>query len=157
LKGIEAGVVHDLANGSSWWARRGQGAYKDGRRITTRPWDARSEMFFVNLGRHSTTPGLRLAERGRRIRSLGCASLEMILVAQGGADAYLFENDAPTRNLRVTDIGAAYRILLEAGGGVTDASGRSIDDLPLTLDHRSSVLGYGDPAFLAAHRAGGVP
>jgi NAD+ kinase len=157
LRGIEAGVIHDLANGSTWWARRGAGAYRDGRRITTRKWDARSEMFFVNLGRHSTTPALRLAERGRRIRSLGCASLEMTLVAQGGADAYLFENDAPTRNLRVTDIAAAYRILVEAGGGVADAAGAPIDELPLALDHRTSVLGYGDPAFLAAHRASEVP
>ncbi len=157
LRSIEAGVVHDLANGSTWWARRGQGAFRDGRAISTRRWDARSELFFVNLGRHSTTSALRWAERGRRIRSLGCASLEMALVAQGGGDAYLFENDAPTRNLRVTDIAAGYRILVEAGGGVSDAGGTPVDDLPLTLDHRTSVLAYGDPAFLTAHRAGGMP
>ena len=64
----------------------------------------------------------------------------MALVAQGGGDAYLFENDSPTRNLRVTDIAAGYRILLEAGGGVTDAAGAPVDDLPLALDHRTSVL-----------------
>ncbi len=156
LRSIEAGVIHDLANGSTWWAKRGTGAFRDSRPITARPWDARSEMFFVNLGRHSTTRAIRLAERGRRIRSLGCASLEMALVAQGGGDAYLFENDSPTRNLRVTDIAAGYRILLEAGGGVTDAAGAPVDDLPLALDHRTSVLAYGDPGFLAAHRSGGV-
>lgn len=157
LRGIEAGVVHDLANGSTWWARRGAGAFRDGRPIRTRKWDVRSELFFVNLGRHSTTQALRLAERGRRIRSLGCASLEMALVAQGGGDAYLFENDAPTRNLRVTDIAAGYRILVEAGGGVADASGAPVDDLALALEHRTSVLGYGDATLLAAHRSGGVP
>jgi fructose-1,6-bisphosphatase/inositol monophosphatase family enzyme len=156
LRGIEVGVIHDLANGSTWWARKGTGAYRDGRRISTRTWDARTEMFFVNLGRHSTAPALRLAERGRRIRSLGCASLEMTLVAQGGADAYLFENDSPNRNLRVTDIAGAYRILEEAGGGVTDAAGAPIEDLALALDRRTSVLGFGDRAFLAAYRSGVV-
>lgn len=147
LRGIEVGVVHDLYTGTTFWATRGGGAFCDGRPIHVRTWEARSELFFVNLGRHSTKRALALAERGRRIRSLGCASLEMAMVARGAADAYFFENDTPNRNLRVTDIAAAYRIVLEAGGGVGDASYASLDAFPLELGRHTSVCAWGDRTF----------
>jgi len=155
LGGIEKGVVRDLTNGITYWASRGQGAYRDGRRLRTRSWDLRSELFFVNLGRHSTPNAVHLAEHGRRIRSLGCASLEIAMVAQGAADAYFFENDTLPRNLRVTDIAAAYRILLEAGGGMTDAAGRPVDGIPLDLAEHTSVLAFGDAAFPRSRTGGG--
>jgi NAD+ kinase len=156
LGGIEKGVVRDLTNGITYWASRGGGAFRDGRRIRTRSWDLRSELFFVNLGRHSTPSAVQLAEHGRRIRSLGCASLEIALVAQGAADAYFFENDTRPRNLRVTDIAAAYRILLEAGGGMTDAQGRPVVGVPLDLAEHTSVLAYGDAHFAASRTGGGA-
>jgi len=155
LDGIDAGVVHDLSNGTTYWAGRGLGAFRDGHRIRVRAWEPRSELFFINLGRHSTARAAALAVRGRRVRSLGCASLEMVMVAHGGADAYLFENERPERNLRVTDIAAAYRIVTEAGGGVVDALGGSLANFPLALGQRTSVLAFGDPAFPAAARAEG--
>jgi len=154
LGGIEKGVVRDLTNGITYWAARGLGAFRDGRRIHTRAWDLRSELFFVNLGRHSTPNAVQLAEHGRRIRSLGCASLEIAFVAQGAADAYFFENDTLPRNLRVTDIAAAYRILLEAGGGMTDAAGRPVEGIPLDLAEHTSVFGFGDPRFAESRTAG---
>jgi len=156
LDGIEKGVVRDLFHGTTYWATAGGGAFRDGRRIAVRPWEVRSELFFVNLGRHSTRAAVDLAERARRVRSLGCASLEMAMVAQGSADAYYFENDTAERNLRVTDIAAGYRIVLEAGGGVTDAKGQSLGGVPLDLGQHTSVLAYGDPAFHAT-RPGGAP
>jgi NAD+ kinase len=147
LDGIETGVVHDLASGTTFWGERGRGAYRNGERIHTRPWDPRSELFFVNLGRHSTPRAVQLSAKGRRIRSLGCASLEMAMVAQGSADAYLYENDTESRNLRVTDIAAAYRILLEAGGGARSLAGPPLGSLPLDLSRRTTVLAWGDRAF----------
>ena len=157
LGGVDIGVVHDLFTGSTLWAARGHGAFQDGRPIHVRPWEAKSELFFVNLGRHSTTKALRWAERGRRIRSLGCASLEMSMVACGSADAYLFDNDTPNRNLRVTDIAAAYRIVLEAGGSVGDAEFRPLDEFPLELGHHTSVIAWGDAKFMRSATDGGSP
>ncbi len=148
LDGIDLGVVHDLFGGTTYWASRGGGAFRDGRRISVRPWDAHQEIFFVNLGRHSTPRALELAGRGRRIRSLGCASYEMVMVAEGGADLYFFENDTENRNLRVTDIAAAYRILAEAGGGTFDARRRPLGSFPLELGRHTSVLAWGDRAFV---------
>ncbi|MGC2289481.1 MAG: inositol monophosphatase family protein [Thermoplasmata archaeon] len=147
LGDIDVGVVHNLDNGVTHWAERGQGAFRDGHRLSTRTWEARTELFCVNLGRHSSAKAARLAERGRRVRSLGCASLEIAMVAQGSADAYYFENDNEGRNLRVTDIAAAYLVVREAGGGISDATQQPLESFPLTLDQRTSVFAWGDPSF----------
>jgi len=155
LAGIEVGVIHDLFLGSTYWGIKGKGAFLDGQPIRTRPWDPKSELFFVNLGRHSTPRMVALTGKGRRIRSLGCASYEMVSVARGAADAYLFENDTPGRNLRVIDIAAAYRVLVEAGGGASDITGQPLETMPLDLEERRSVFAWGDRAFAAAARAEG--
>jgi fructose-1,6-bisphosphatase/inositol monophosphatase family enzyme len=149
LAGIELGLVRDLYRGTTYWAARGEGAYCDGRPVHTRPWSPRGEVLLVNLGHRATERTVRLAGRGRRIRSLGCASLEMIQVAQGSADAYLFENSDERTNLRATDIAAAYRILLEAGGGVSDMRSHPIDAFPLTVEQRTTVFAWGDPRLPA--------
>jgi NAD+ kinase len=156
LAGIDVGVVRDLYRGTTYWAVRGEGAYRDGRRLRTRAWKDGHDLAFLNLGIHATERTVRLANRIRRVRSLGCASLEMLMVAEGAADAYVFENRPDPRNLRVTDIAASYRVLLEAGGGVENVDGRPIDDFPLSLDRHTSVLGFGDRAFTEAARSGGL-
>jgi len=147
LKGIRLGLVQDLHRGTTYWGIQGGGSYRDGQRLLTRRWEPRAEILFVNLGRHSTPRAVALAGKGRRIRSLGCASLELMMVAQGSADAYFFENDTENRNLRVTDIAASYRILLEAGGGMTDATFQPLDAFPLDVRRHTSVLACGDPMF----------
>jgi fructose-1,6-bisphosphatase/inositol monophosphatase family enzyme len=144
LAGIELGLVRDLFRGTTYWAERGRGAFCDGRPIRTRAWNPRGDVLIVNLGNRATERAVRFAGRGRRIRSLGCASLEMMMVAQGSADAYLFENHEEGRNLRATDIAGAYRIMFEAGGGVTDATHRPIESFPLGVERRTSVFAWGD-------------
>jgi fructose-1,6-bisphosphatase/inositol monophosphatase family enzyme len=119
-----------------------------------RPWNARTETVFINLGSNASERSVRLAGKARRVRSLGCASQELLMVAQGSADAYFFENHTEQRNLRATDVAAAYRILLEAGGGMTDAQGRSLEQFPLRVDRRTSIFAWGDPAFGKAAEAG---
>jgi fructose-1,6-bisphosphatase/inositol monophosphatase family enzyme len=147
LAGIDAGLVRDLHHGTTWWASRGRGAFRDGRPIHARPWNAKTEMMFVNLGRNASERSVRLAGKARRVRSLGCASQEMLMVIQGSADGYFFENAPESRNLRATDIAAAFRILHEAGGGISDAHGKSLDEFPIDLERRTSVFAWGDPAF----------
>lgn len=150
LDGVDIGLVRDLFRGTTYWATRGGGAFRDGRPITTRPWSAPAEILFVNLGRHATERAFRFAGKGRRVRSLGCASLEILGVAEGAGDGYLFENQPAGRNLRVTDIAAAYRILREAGGGLQDASGETLDSFPLSVERRTTVFAWGDVAFARA-------
>ncbi|MCI4324119.1 MAG: hypothetical protein L3K03_08965 [Thermoplasmata archaeon] len=157
LAGVQAGMIHDLSRGTTYWAELGGGAFRDGERIRTRPWVPKQEVLFLNLGRHATPRTVGWASAGRRVRSLGCASLEIAMVAQGGADVYSFENDVEERNLRVTDIAAAYRILGEAGGGLANARFESIDRFPLSLDQRTSVLAWGDAAWKVQSQSGAAP
>ncbi len=147
LGGVDVGLVRDLARGTTYWAVRGGGAWRDGRRIRTRSWTGRGEVVLVNLGRAASPRSTALAGRMRRVRSLGCASLELALVAEGAADAYVYENAEPGRNLRATDIAAGYRILSEAGGGASNAEGAALETLPLGVDQRTTVLAWGDAAF----------
>jgi len=157
LDGIDIGLVRDLDRGTTYWAERGGGAFRDGRRIRTRPRRPKGEIVFLNLGHRASERATRLAGAVRRVRSLGCASLEIMMVAQGSADAYLFENALPSLNLRATDIAGAYRILLEAGGGGSTADGRPLGPLPLGLDERTSVFAWGDAELGRAFAAGGFP
>jgi fructose-1,6-bisphosphatase/inositol monophosphatase family enzyme len=154
LAGIDVGLVRDLHHGTTWWGCRGAGAFRDGRPISTRPWNSRTETLLVNLGRNATERSARLTVKARRVRSLGCASLELLMVAQGSADGYFFENSSDSHNLRATDIAGAYRILREAGGGFSDARGEPMESFPLKLDRRTSVFAWGDPAFRKAAQEG---
>ncbi len=147
LDGIELGLVRDLVRGTTYSAARGAGAFRDGRPIHTRAWPGRGELVLVNLGRWASPRAARLVGEVRRVRALGCASLELCLVAEGAADAYLFENSEAERNLRATDIAAGYRILLEAGGGLSDGRAAPLGRLPLDLRERTSVLAWGDARF----------
>jgi fructose-1,6-bisphosphatase/inositol monophosphatase family enzyme len=157
LEGIDFGLVRDLDRGTTYWAARGGGAWRDGRPLRVRPWAARNEVLFVNLGAHASENALRFARQGRRVRSLGCASLEMLAVAGGGADGYFFDNTPARHNLRATDIAGAYRILAEAGGGVWDSAGKELGPFPLTVAERTSVFAWGDRAFADAVTTGGFP
>lgn len=154
LAGVDMGLVRHLHDGTTWWAARGAGAFRDGRPIHTRPWNAKTETIFANLGKNATERSARLAGNARRVRSLGCASLELLMVAQGSADGYFFENATESRNLRTTDIAGAYRILMEAGGGLSDARGKPLDSFPLNLERRTSVFAWGDAAFRTSTQEG---
>ncbi len=155
LAGIEIGMVRDLYGGTTFWASRGEGAFRDGHRISVRTWDRRQDVVFASLGRHVAARAVERARRARRIRSLGCASLELAHVAEGAGDAYLFENEPEHLNLRATDIAAGYRILTEAGGGMANANGEPLDGFPLAIDRRTSVFAFGDRAILDGDGAGG--
>ena len=147
LDGIDLGVVRDLDRGATYWGIRGRGAFRDGRAIRTRAWRPRSEVVFLNLGHHASARATHLAGSVRRVRSIGCASLELMMVAQGSADAYVFDNTETHRNLRATDVAAGYRILLEAGGGLTALDGSSLGQFPLNVERRTSILAFGDAAL----------
>lgn len=157
LDGVDAALVRDLDRGTTYWAERGRGAFRDGRPIRTRRRRPHGEVVFLNLGHHAGERSTRLAGTVRRVRSLGCASLEMMMVAQGSADAYLFENREAPRNLRVTDIAASYRIVLEAGGGLSTADGRPLGPLPLGMEERTSVFAWGDAEVGRAFARGEFP
>ena len=98
----------------------------------------------VYLGRHAGSETMKVVKRAGRVRSMGCASLEMCMVAQGKFDAYYMNCDIHEKSIRVVDIAASALVLREAGGELVDLQGRRLD-MPFVLTARSNFLAFGDP------------
>ena len=121
---IEAGVVSAPALGSRrWWAAAGEGAFADGRQIGVSKVATieDAQTCYGGLGawrRAGMLEGLlELIRRSWRSRGFGDFWMHM-LVAEGAADV------ATELEVRVWDLAALKVIVEEAGGRLTDLSGR---------------------------------
>jgi len=144
LREVEAGLVRNLVNGDIFQAVRGNGAYLNGERMKVRRFDPAVSVFLVYMGRYANDDTMRVAKMSERTRSLGCASLEMCLVANGTVDAYYMNCERREKSIRVVDIAASSLILREAGGEVLSLDGAPLD-MPFDLVARSNFLAIGDP------------
>jgi myo-inositol-1(or 4)-monophosphatase len=113
---VVAGVVRSEATGQQWTAVRGQGAHRDGRRLTgSTCTDLGQALVATGFGYHP----LRRAHQAqvlvsvlpavRDIRRLGSAALDLCLAAEGRMDAY-FE-----KGLNLWDYAAGALVATEAG------------------------------------------
>ncbi len=143
LSGVEHAVLLDLVNDDLFVAQKGHGASLNGREVHVRRFENTEPAMLFYLGRFVHPRTFELVKRSARVRALGCASLEMTLVAQGRFDAYYFHADQYEKGIRVVDIAASALILREAGGELVDLNGQDLD-MPLDLTARSNFLAYGD-------------
>jgi fructose-1,6-bisphosphatase/inositol monophosphatase family enzyme len=121
------GVVYDVTRDLAYAAAEGQGAWLGNQRLRVSPAsmdDAALVMLTSNLldkdGKCPPFPTRWLAQTNWKLRILGSAALEAIQVAAGVAQA------AITMNGKLWDVVAPAAVLLEAGGVLTDPSGRAI-------------------------------
>jgi len=129
------GVVHAPVLGESFWAERGQGAWRAAGRTpregTPRPMrvsanavlaDALVATGFAYRRNEVSNPNLenfsRLALHARGIRRGGSAALDLCYVAAGRFDAFW------ELYLKPWDVAAGLLLVEEAGGRVTDLAGR---------------------------------
>lgn len=143
LRGVEQAVLLDLVNDDLFLAEKGKGASLNGRELHVRKFGAGEPAMLFYLGRFVHPSTFELLKRSSRVRALGCASLEMTLVAQGRFDAYYFNAELFEKGIRVVDIAASALILREAGGEIVDLEGKVLD-MPFDLAARSNFLAYGD-------------
>jgi fructose-1,6-bisphosphatase/inositol monophosphatase family enzyme len=143
LQDIDHAFVQNVVTGDAYHAIKGKGAYKNGRRIGVRQFPGARGVALMYLGRYATSRTYRMARASQRSRSFGCSSLEMCLVAEGKADAFLMDCDVYEKSIRVVDIAASALILREAGGALVDLEGRDLD-MPFELATRANFLAYGD-------------
>ena len=143
LSDVEAGLVQNLVTGDTYCAENGKGATLNGEPIRTRRFDPYNNLFLVYIGKYASADNFHFARLGVRARALGCASLEMCLLAEGKADAYYLDCEVYEKSIRVVDIAASALILREAGGGIVDLLDRPLD-MGLNLQERSNFLAYGD-------------
>jgi len=143
LSGMRLGYVRNLVNGDNYWAEKGKGAFKNGEPITVRRPDFK-ELFVMNYtGRYAHSDAFAISRKVTTSRNLGCSSLELIMVAEGLADAFCVNSKSYVRCERVIDIAASVLILREAGGEIYDLDG-NILNMPFDLDHRSNAVAVGD-------------
>jgi myo-inositol-1(or 4)-monophosphatase len=115
---VDFGFVHDFGSGEEWWARRGEGAWLDGRRLDPelperRARDGKLEL----LGIESADPRWvqasidRLVESAHRLRALGTIAATLCQVA-----AARFDGMVTLKRCRGVDAAAGQLIVREAGG-----------------------------------------
>ena len=136
-------LVRNLYSGDSYAARRGGGATLNGHRIAVSRYREDESIFIVYDGKDAAPETERVRQTPSRVRTMGCASLEMCLVAQGAVDGHYMNCSNPRRMIRIVDIAASALILREAGGEICDLEGQRYD-VKLALDDRKNFLAYGD-------------
>ncbi|MFP4632692.1 MAG: bifunctional fructose-bisphosphatase/inositol-phosphate phosphatase [Halobacteriales archaeon] len=128
---VEYAYVRELRSGSTYTARRDEGAWFDGEAIQVEASQRAGDMAVSGV---YNVEGFDPAEF-QRVRLLGCSSLEMCYVAAGRLDGFLDLR----AHLRVVDFAAAALVIKEAGGVVTNGAGEEIDRR-IEVTERSSVV-----------------
>ena len=149
LRGVRLAMVRNLVNGDVYFAAKGKGALKNGKRIsTTEGGKLGKSVLDADL---SGTSGALIAglvpvlAGSKRVVHYGANALEMCLLAEGKIDAFV---DARGR-MRVTDIAGGYLIAREAGAIISlTREPRSAPEL--SLDTRFSLIASANQSL---HRA----
>ncbi len=148
LEDVTAGVVRNVATGDEFYAVKGDGAFKNSQRIQVR---GNANLFVIYLGNRANPRSFEIASKVRRVRSLGSAALEMCLVAEGIADAFLYDFKS-SGVLRIVDVAAAYLIVREAGGLVLDAKTMKGLSMSIGIEDRRNVLALAKPELVEVFR-----
>lgn len=142
---VEWGYVFEFGAGEEFVARRGEGAWLDGRALKAEGPGYGLEV----VGLESADPARiapvmeSLSGRAYRVRVIGSIAITMCFVAAGRLDAML-----SARGCRSVDAAAAQLIVREAGG-VAAFAGLELTDATLDLDARYPVLAALDEEMLA--------
>jgi myo-inositol-1(or 4)-monophosphatase len=136
------GYVHDFGPGEEWVARRGQGAWLDGRRLSTQPGERRGPDGKLELlGIESADPRWvrdaadELAARAYRLRALGTIASTLCQVAAARLDGMV-----TLRRCRSVDAAAGQLIVREAGGLIAFTSFDTPLEAPLDLVPHSPLV-----------------
>lgn len=126
IKGeVSLGVVYNPVSGEKFTAEKGKGAYFNGKKIGVSETELLKDGFLVTgfaygvkrSNDRSLEHFVNFVKMGLPVRRLGSAAMDICYVACGKFDAFW------EFNLNPWDVAAAYLILLEAGGRVTDFEG----------------------------------
>jgi len=139
---IEAGAVAAVW-GSTFYASKGKGAFYNGERLATKEHPEKPRYVLYSYGVGPMPKGvIALVEKRCFVRTMGSIALDMCFVAKGSLDAIMDTRD----RISGYDIMASALILIEAGGVITDYSGRDMSSLPVNVSG-ISILGAANGAL----------
>ena len=120
---VAVGLVGRIFTGTVYEAEKGSGAWRNGEPIrpsqTSKLSDAMVAIDFNFKGNPAASRLFPLLRSIKDARRFGSAAFEFVAVASGGADAYVDVRDT----LSPENYMAAYLIVAEAGGVITDRLG----------------------------------
>ncbi len=140
LEAVEVALVADVLRDVVYVAEKNKGAYRNEQRIKPSETDRLEEAvvgvdFCTFKMRELVNQLLGILRRTWHLRHLGANALEICYVADGTSDAFIDIRG----KLRITDVAAAYLILLEAGGVINTPEGTRLN-VPLDPKQRVSFI-----------------
>jgi myo-inositol-1(or 4)-monophosphatase len=146
---VTAALVGGIFSGTVFEAEKGFGAWRNGQPIRssaiTRLSDALVSMDFNFKGSPDVARLFPLLSHIKDARRFGSAAFEFVVVASGGADAYVDIRET----LSPENYMAANLIVAEAGGTISDRFGEPL--LPIrSMTQGQTIVAAGTPALHAA-------
>jgi len=140
ISNIQKGVVLDLITKDLYWAEKGKGAYKNGKKISVSTNKITDQCIFevdfrLNELMDALTKYKNIIRKIYRVRVMGSCALSLCQVAKGSIDAYINFK----KSMRLVDLAAGLLILREAGGKISDFYGNDVDD-NLSIDLRFAFI-----------------
>jgi len=139
------GYVYDFGASEEWTATRGEGAFLDGRPLTTGPKDFIEFLSIEATRAKLVHDRLRvLAPLTDRVRVMGAQAITYCHLAAGRTDAM-----AVLRPSRAVDFAAGQLLVRERGFAIALPDGPEIGEHPLDLESRSRVVAAGNEELCA--------
>lgn len=146
---VTAALVGGIFSGTVYEAEKGSGAWRNGQPIrssaTTKLADALVTIDFNFRGSPTVTHLFPLLRHIKDARRFGSAAFELVVVASGGADAYVDIRDT----LSPENYMAANLIVTEAGGTISDRFGKPLAPIR-SMAQGQTIVSAGTPALHAA-------
>jgi myo-inositol-1(or 4)-monophosphatase len=134
---VVAGMTVDLTSGERWSVVRGEGVAHNGHPL--RPMRLTHGQQIDVLGLHALPNDIELAwpllREVATFRQMYCMSLSLVYTAGGGIDVF-----CSPRRARIFDLTAGLLTIREVGGLVSDLEGGGIEELPVDLETRTTLL-----------------
>jgi myo-inositol-1(or 4)-monophosphatase len=146
MEDVELGFVHDFGTGEEWVARRGEGAFLNGRPLDGPPPKERIEILSLEATRTDLVAEHVAAMVGFAVRTrvMGSLALSLCHLAAGRVDAVVSLKPA-----RSVDIAAAQLLVRERGLTIDLPDDPPFGAAPLDLVGRSRVAAAATPEICA--------
>jgi myo-inositol-1(or 4)-monophosphatase len=136
LSDLAVAYVINLAMGDEFTAIRGQGAYKNGKRIRTSATEGITIVAYEASSPATDLPRIMpLIKQAKRTRCFGSTALDLSYLASGALSVF-----ATATASRAFDYAAGMLILEEADGVITDLEGTSLDHIVVGLGRTVPLL-----------------